>query len=434
MIKADSVLVDIRKIVTPKGPAPLLKDKLAELHVMENMAIASKDGFIVWIGPEDELTSNVEVQGNWYSAGGGTVLPGFVDPHTHPVFGGNRTAEFNMRIRGKSYSEIAAAGGGILNTMKATREAEEKDLIADTWERLNTMLTEGITTIEGKSGYGLDTESEIKQLSVIEQVDKVHAIDIVPTFLGAHEYPPEYKNDHEGYIKILIEEMLPAVKESGLAKYCDIFTEEGVYSIEESRRIMRAAKDMGFELKFHADEMTDLGGGKLAAELGAVSADHLMFVSDESIKAMAKSGTAAVLLPGTSFFLMMSNYAPARKLIENGVPVALATDFNPGSSHTQSMQMIITLACLNMKMTIEEAISAATINAAYAIGLGDKAGSIEVGKWADMAIFDFKDYNELVYNWGVNHVERVIKKGSLVYIRQQNFFNTLSGPSSGKFL
>jgi imidazolonepropionase len=430
MIKADSLITDIGKLITPVGPAPLLKDNLGALRIMEDIAVASKDGRIVWIGPSDKARVEVELEGSFHSAGGYTVMPGFVDPHTHPIFAGNRSDEFNMRIQGKSYQEIAAAGGGILNTVNATRAASGDDLMASGWDRLNRMVSEGITTIEAKSGYGLDTESEIKQLEAIRELDKRHPIDIIPTFLGAHEYPPEYKQDHNAYLRLLTEEMLPRIKEEKLAVFCDIFTEDGVFSISESRFFMSKAKKLGFKLKFHADELTDLGGASLAAEMGAISAEHLIFISDKGIEDMARSGTAAVLLPGTSFFLMMNKYAPARKMIERGLPVALATDFNPGSSHTQAISMIVTLACLNMKMTIEEAISAATLNAAYAIGLANDRGSLEVGKLADMIIFDFKDYHDLVYNWGVSHIEKVVKRGKVVFIRSHIFFKD-SGPSAG---
>lgn len=430
MIKADSLITDIGTLITPEGPAPLLKERLARLKILKDVAVASKDGRIVWIGPTDKVRAEIELEGSYHSAGGFTVMPGYVDPHTHPVFAGKRSDEFNMRIQGKSYKEISAAGGGILNTVRATRSADKDDLIASGWDRLNRMVSEGITTIEAKSGYGLDLESEIKQLETIHELDKRHPIDLIPTFLGAHEYPPEYKDDHAGYIRLLTEELMPLIKKRKLARFCDIFTEDGVFSVEESRKIMTKAKELGFGLKFHADELTDLGGASLAAEMGAVSADHLMFISDKGIEDMARSGTAAVLLPGTSFFLMMSNYAPARKMIENGVSVALATDFNPGSSHTQSMSMIVALACLNLKMTIEEAIGAATLNAAYAIGLSDDIGSIEVGKLADMTVFDFKDYHDLVYNWGVSHVEKVIKKGKVVFVRSYIYLKE-SGPSAG---
>lgn len=430
MIKADSLITDIGTLITPVGPAPLLRGQLGKLKIERDAAVASLEGKIVWIGPSEKAGKEVDLEGSYHSVGGFTVMPGFVDPHTHPVFAGRRSDEFNMRIQGKTYQEIAAAGGGILNTVRATRSAEKNELIATGWDRLNRMVSEGVTTIEAKSGYGLDKESEIKLLEAIDELNKRHPIDMIPTFLGAHEYPPEYKNDHAGYIRLLTEELLPLVKERNLARFCDIFTEKGVFSVEESRVIMSRARELGFELKFHADEMTDLGGASLAAELGAVSADHLMFISDKGIADMAGAGTAAVLLPGTSFFLMMNNYAPARKMINQDVPVALATDFNPGSSHTQSMSMIITLACLNLKMTIEEAISAATLNAAYAIGLDGDRGSIEVGKLADMTIFDFKDYHDLVYNWGVSHVEKVIKKGKVVFVRSYIYLKG-SGPSAG---
>jgi len=430
---ADAVLTDIGTLITPKGPAPLLKDRLGRIEILNDAAVASKDGVIIWIGHIDKLKDEIKIEGSAHSAGGKVVMPGFVDPHTHPVFAGSRSDEFNQRIRGKSYMEIAAAGGGILSTVKATRSADPDELMISGWERINRMLTEGVTTIEAKSGYGLDTDSELKQLEVIKRLGEMHSIDIVPTFLGAHEYPPEFKEDHDGYIDILINDMIPAVKKNNLARYCDIFTEEGVFSVEESRRVMQAAKEAGFRLKFHADEMTDLGGASLAAEMGAVSADHLVYISDKGIDDMAESATAAVLLPGTTFFLMMSRYAPARKLIDRGVPVALATDFNPGSSHTQSVSMIIALACLNMKMTIEEAINASTLNAAYSIDLHEDRGSIEVGKLADMVVFDFEDYNRLVYNWGVNHIEKVIKRGNVTYVRNQTFLRD-SGPSSNKLL
>ncbi len=319
-----------------------------------------------------------------------------------------------MRIRGKSYMEIAASGGGIRASVRDLRNSPTSLLMEKTAERLSNILAYGTTTIEAKSGYGLSTESEIKSLEIIRDLNDTHPLDMLPTFLGAHEVPDEYRDKREDYIKLLIDEMIPKVVAGKLAEFCDIFCEEGVFDIDESRKIMSAACKHGLKLKFHADELASSGGGELAAEMGAISADHLVYISDKGIEAMAKTGVVAVLLPGTCFSLGLKDFAPARKMIDSGVIVALSTDCNPGSSFTESLQIIITLAALNYGMTAAEAISAVTVNAACAINRQDRIGRLEVGCMADLVIWDMQDYRELPYRCGVNLVQLVIKRGKIV--------------------
>lgn len=422
MIQADLIVIGASELATPLGDSPKAGADQDSLEVIENGCVASMEGRIVFVGSEAEAEELVELveEGIKIDAEGGTILPGFVDPHTHTVFGGDRAEEFNLRLQGHNYADIAKKGGGILSTVKATREASQEELVDLGLERLDSMLVHGTTTVEIKSGYGLDTETELKMLRAIKQMEDEHHMDVVPTFMGAHEVPPEFREVEDGTSKfadLVIEEMLPAVVKEDLAQFFDVFTETGVFELEDSKRMFKAATDAGMMVRVHADELTPLGGAEMAAEMGCVSADHLLNISDKGIKMMADSGTIAGLLPGTAFFLMMKDYAPARKIIEGGVPVALATDFNPGSSFCESMPMTITLACLNMKMTVSEAIVAGTLNAACALKMGEEIGSLEVGKKADIIVLDAPSHFHLVYHWGINPVKTVVKEGDLVWSR-----------------
>jgi len=321
-----------------------------------------------------------------------------------------RENELEMRLQGKSYKEISQTGGGIRASIQDVRNASLEELVDLGVRRINKMLTMGTTTIEAKSGYGLTTESEIKMLNAIKMINEMSDMEIIPTFLGAHEYPEEYKDDHEKYIEILINEMLPEVKEQSLAEYCDIFCEEHVFTVSESRRILNAAKELGFKIRFHADELEPIGGAELAAEVNAVSADHLVAISDKGIQSLKEAGVIPILLPATTFSLGLSKYAPARKMIDAGLPIALSTDFNPGSCNCDSQQFVTSLACLQMKMLPAEAINAITINAAHSLERGKLIGSLEVGKQADVIILDIPTYQYLPYHLGSNTVETVIKK------------------------
>jgi imidazolonepropionase len=345
-------------------------------------------------------------------ARGRTVLPGFIDPHTHVVYAGERLEEFRERLGGASYLEIAARGGGILSTVRKTREASLEELVESSRVRLDVALLNGTTTAEAKSGYGLTTESELRMLEAIGELHRIHPIDLVPTFLGAHEVPPEYREKRSEYVGLLLEEMIPEVGRSGLAEWCDVFCEVGVYSVEESRRILTAARDHGMKLRIHADEFADTGGTKLATELGARSADHLIKVSPEGAQALARSDTVATLLPAASFYLKQY-YAPARALIEAGAAVALATDINPGGGHSTSMPFTVSLACLSAGMTLEEAILASTVNAAFSIDRWDDVGSLEVGKKTDALILDGTDPACLL-QIGTTVIDTVVKDGRVV--------------------
>ncbi len=414
--KATLLIKNISQLITMSGPVPRLGSDMTDLGLIENAGVAAAGEEILDIGPSEEIEHRAPLAEGCtvIDAGQCVVTPGFIDPHTHPVFSMTREKEFEMRIQGKTYMEIARAGGGIRASVRDLRQTPAEEITRKTSKRLSRLLSHGITTIEAKSGYGLSTESELKQLEIIQDLSQRHPIEIVPTFLGAHEIPDEYRDDREKYIDILINEMIPQVTERKLAEFSDIFCEEGVFSVPESRRIQQAALDAGLTLKFHADELESTGGAELAASMGAISADHLVHASDKGIAAMARSGTAAVLLPGTSFSLGGKAYARARYMIDAGVVVALSTDCNPGSSFTESISMIISLAALQMKLTAAEAISAVTVNAAYAINRADRLGRLEEGKQADIVIWDMHDYRELPYHYGVNLATRVIKRGKLV--------------------
>mgnify|MGYP006274077139 CR=1 FL=1 len=414
-MKADLLIKNGQTVTVAGTMGPVAGTAMDNLEVLEKGWLAVKGAEIIAVGTEEEVKSQVEIgdKTRVIDAAGKVVTPGLIDPHTHVIFGGSREDEFVMRIQGASYMEIMEAGGGILNSVQGTRSASKEELIELGRTRLDWMLETGTTTVESKSGYGLNLETEMKQLRAANKLEKDHPMDLVHTFLGAHAWPEEYKEDHAGYIKELIEEMLPKVKEEDLAEYCDVFCEKGVFSIEETREIMEAAKEMGFDLRLHADEITTLGGAELAAELGAVSADHLLMVSDEGIKAMRDKGVMPVLLPTTAFTLKKP-YAPADKMMEQGLPLALATDFNPGSSPNSSLILTMTIACLYMGLTPEAAFNAVTINAAHSLNRADKIGSLEKGKQADIVIFDIDNYRKIPYFYGANLVEQVVKKGEVV--------------------
>ncbi len=404
-------------IVTPIGREAVKGENMRHLNVIEDGAILIKDGVIRYVGNSNPLRQIYSLFGNGatfreINANGRVVLPGFVDSHTHAVFGGFRSGEFRWRLEGESYMNIMEKGGGIQNTVNVTRQASTSDLVKNAEWLMNRMIEMGVTTAEVKSGYGLDFNTEAKMLAAIGQLAAKHKIEIVPTFLGAHAVPAEYKDRTSEYVNLIIEKMLPKFRKA--AKFCDIFTEKNVFEIEDSRRLMSAAKALGYKLKFHADEIVQLGGAELAAELGAVSADHLLHVSDEGIKAMAENNVVATLLPLTAFALK-EGYAPARKLIEAGCAVALATDLNPGSCFSGSIPLTIALACIYMKMSIEEVITALTINGAAACGLSDRKGSIEPGKDGDLVMLHFDNIDMLPYYVGMNSVKTTIAKGDIIF-------------------
>ena len=401
------------QIATPQGRSAVRGAALDHLTVLDGAVVRCEIDRIAFIGDPAEHERRFPPAEDVLEADGGCVVPGFVDPHTHPVWAGSREAEFNRRLRGESYMEIAAGGGGINATVRATRAASAEALLAGTMARLDTFLCHGTTTLEGKSGYGLDLDTEVRMLEVLAQAHERHPVDIVPTCLAAHEVPPEHRDDPERWVRRLIDEIHPEIARRGLAEAVDAFCETGVFNLEQTRRLLADASRHHWRIHLHADELTPLGGAELAVELGAASADHLVHVTDDGIAALAASTTAAVLLPGTSFFLR-SSYAPARRMVEAGCAVALATDFNPGSCPTESMPAVLALACLAMGLTVEEALTAATLNAAAALGRADRIGSLEVGKAADLVVLAGPTYHHLVYHWGVNPVRHVVKAGRVV--------------------
>lgn len=411
--RADLVITGAGELLTLHDDegGPALGAGMGKLGIVQDGAVAIRDGRILAFGTSAEIAAGYSAKGI-IDAEGRVVMPGFVDPHTHLVFPATREDEFEMRCLGKSYEEIAAAGGGIRNSARKMRATGMKELHVAARRLRRSALIHGTTTLEIKSGYGLETAAEIRALEVAGDIDDRG--DVVRTFLGAHEVPDEYRHDREEYIRIVIEEMIPLVAERGLAEFCDVFCEESVFTVEESRRILLAAQTAGLRLKLHADELHPTGGAELAAELGAISADHLIQVSDAGIAAMAEAGVVAVLLPGTSYFLGMKHFAPGRKMIDAGVPVALATDCNPGSSMTENMQFVMTTACLGYGFTAAEAITAATRNAAFAVGLGDEVGTLAPGKRADVLVLDVTKYRRLTYHHGVNHVRTVVHHGEVV--------------------
>ncbi len=396
---------------------PKTSENMKDLSIIENGAVAIKEGVIKLVGTTEDLLSQIDSDDMipQIELSDKLVLPGFVDSHTHLTFGGSRENDFAMKLAGKTYMEILDAGGGILNTLRATRDATKELLTSNAYAYANRMLKEGTTTVEAKSGYGLDTKNEIKMLKAVEDLREKIPMDIVSTFLGAHAIPPEFNGRTDDYVDVIINEMIPRVAAENLAEFCDVFCEKGVFDIEQSRRILLAAKEAGMKLKVHADEIVQLGGAELAAELCAVSADHLLMASDDGLEAMLRAGTIATLLPATAFSLN-TNYARARDMIEMGLPVALATDFNPNCAN-ESLFFTIALACYKMKMHPREVISALTINAAHALDRTDSVGSIERGKRADIIVLDCPNPEYLAYRFGVNLVHTVITQGEVVYTK-----------------
>jgi imidazolonepropionase len=398
------LLQNIKQLVTVESHGKAYKsgEEMRGLGVMEHASVFIEDGVIQWVGPSDTFAGSLGPEADILDAPMFVALPGFVDAHTHALFAGTRENEFALRSEGKTYQEIAARGGGILSTVTATRSATKKELKKLANRRLDAMMKHGTTTVEIKSGYGLEPDAEIKMLEAIAELAQEHYTTIVATFLGAHAIPPEYKERRGAYIDLVCERMLPYIAKRNLAQFCDVFCEVGYFSVEESRQILKKGLSLGLRSKLHADEFNSIGGTQLAAELHAASVDHLEHVTDEDIRGLEESGTVAVVLPGVSFFLR-NPYAPARKIIDAGIPVAIASDFNPGSCMSFSLPLMMTIACTQMSM-----------NGAAALGLSDTLGSIEVGKQADIILYEIPNYRYLVYHFGSNHAVKVIKKGIIL--------------------
>ena len=404
------LITNIGMLATPKGFAAKSGKEQGEIEILKNAWVLLEDGMIAKVGTgKPEPAESAEI----IDAEGNLVTPGLVDAHTHLIFGGWRQNELGMKLHGASYLDIAAQGGGILSTLTATHAASEEQLYDKAYEALDEMMQLGVTTAEAKSGYGLDTENELKQLRVIRALQEKHPMDVVSTFLGAHAIPKEYKSDKDEFVRILCEEMIPAVAEQKLAKFCDVFCETGFFTAEDSRKILEAGKKYGMIPKIHADEIEPIGGSQLTCEVGAISAEHLIVCPPEGIAAMAKGGTIACCLPATSFYLG-ATYAPARDMVNAGVPVAMASDFNPGSCPCLNLQFVINLGCLKYKLTPEEVLTAVTLNAAAAIDMADKVGSVEEGKQGDLVIWKAPDLDYICYRMGSNLVRTVIKKGAVI--------------------
>ena len=410
----DLVVRNIGSLITPAGRAPRLGAELGGVREIAAGAVVAQDGRITYVGPEsllrpDEIPPGAPV----LDADGAVVLPGFVDAHTHLAFAGDRDGEIRQRLAGASYKEIAAAGGGIVRSVAATRAADRGTLVTLLRSRLDEMLRCGTTSAEVKSGYGLETSAELRSLEAIGEAARLHPVTVVPTFLGAHEVPPEHRDRRERYVEILVSEMIPEVARRGLATFADVFCEEGVFTVAESRRVLEAARAAGLALRIHADELCWTGGAELAGALGARSADHLLFVSEAGMSALAAAGCAATLLPSAAFYLRLGRYAPARALVQAGVPVALATDGNPGGGLSPSMPFAMTVACFAMGLSLEEALTAATLNAAYSLGLEAERGSLETGKRADLVVLRSPRLLDLV-RVGIPAVRTVVKDGRVV--------------------
>ncbi len=385
--------------------------EMRELNVIENAAVLIENGIIQRIATTNELSAAPDI--DVLDASNRVALPGFVDSHTHTVFAGSRENEFVMRAEGKSYEEIASAGGGILATMNATRAATKKELLRSAGRRLNEMMKLGTTTVEMKSGYGLNAEAETKILDVMHDLRRDHYMTVVPTFLGAHAFPPEFAEDRNGYVELITNKMLPYIGERQLAIFCDVFCDEGYFDLHQTEQILLEAKRFGLIPKVHADQLCAIGGTELGIQMNAASVDHLEHLTANGLEALKKSSTIATVLPGASFFLNHP-YAPARSIIDANIPLAIATDFNPGSSMSFSMPMTMTIACTQMKITPEEAITACTLNGAAALGLSHETGSIEVGKQADIVLYDVPNYNYIPYHYGINLAWKIIKNGTVL--------------------
>ena len=418
-MRPDIVLTNIGQLATLAGynDKPKTGPDMMELSIIENGAVAIKDGIIQIVGTTKDVLGQISDEPTFppIEFPGMLALPGFVDSHTHLIFAGSRENDFSMKLAGKTYMEILEAGGGILNTLKSTREASREQLCKNGFSYAERMLSNGTTTVEAKSGYGLDVENEVKMLESISVLRKRLPVEFVSTFMGAHAVPPEYNGKTDDYVDLVINEMVPLIADKRLAEFCDVFCEQGVFDVEQARQVLLAAKKVGMKLKVHADEIVQLGGAELAAEVGAVSADHLLMSSDDGLEAMLKARTIATLLPATAFSLN-TDYADARKMIEMGLPVALATDFNPNCAN-ESLFFTISLACYKMKMHPREAISAVTINGAHALDKGDKLGSIEPGKRADILILECPNPEFISYRFAANLVHTVILNGEIVHTK-----------------
>lgn len=415
MIRADLAVVGISELATPEGSAPRCGSDLGRLRVVRDAAVACASGRFVFAGTEREFRQAVELRpgGITVDAGGGTALPGFVDAHTHLPFAGWRESEFEERLRGVTYSEIAARGGGILSTVAATRAVREEDLARTVRARLDDLLALGTTVVEAKSGYGLDDASERKQLRALRTASAGHPVEVVPTFLGAHTVPAEHRGSRDAYVRSLVEEMLPAVVREGLAEYADAFIDRNAFTLEEARAVLEAARSLGLGVRVHADQLADDGAALLAAELGAASADHLEHSSSAGLEALATQGTCGVILPAAAFFLRSDRPPPGRRLVDAGVPVVVASDFNPGSCPSESMSVALWFACLTGGLSVDEAITAATLNAAHALGRGARLGSVEPGKRADLVVHAVPNRYHLAYRFGAPRVRTVIAGGVL---------------------
>ncbi|WP_158749725.1 imidazolonepropionase [Acidobacterium sp. S8] len=411
-----SVLVtNCSQLVTMAGPdRPRTCKEMRELGIVHDGAMFLRDGRIAAVGSRAEVELLAEPNTQVVDAGGRVTMPGFVDAHTHLIFAGNRADEFEMRCSGMTYQQIAERGGGIRSTVRKTRAATEEELIAVGQKHAQRFLRGGTTTVETKSGYGLTLDDELKILRAVRAVSRTTPLRCVPTFLGAHEIPDEYKGRPDAYVDLVVEEMLPAVTRESLAKFCDVFCEDKVFNVKQTERVLRAAKKLGLGLRVHADQFTSSSAVELAAALGAKTVDHLEQTTADSIAAMKQAGVQPVLLPGSVYAIGSQKYAPARAMIDAGLPVVIATDFNPGSSPTASMTMVLSLACTQMKMTPAEAVTAATINAAYSLNLGHEVGSLKAGKVADFVIHDAEDYRELAYFFGSHRAHRVFAAGAEV--------------------
>jgi imidazolonepropionase len=412
---ADLVVRNIGLLATLAGPAPRTGAALREIGLVEDAALAAAGGRLVYVGPARDLADHVSPAptATILDAEGGAVVPGFVDAHTHLAFAGDRDDEIRRRLAGASYAEIAAQGGGIVRTVEATRAASREVLAASIASRLDEMLACGTTTAEVKSGYGLDTAAELRSLEAIRHAAEHHPIRVVPTFLGAHEVPLEHRDRRQRYVETLVHEMIPAVTEHGFAVFCDVFCEEGVFTVAESRRILEEAWERGLQLRLHADELTNTGGAELAAEMGARSADHLIFVSPTGMKALAEARCVATLLPAAAFYLRLGRFAPARALIEAGVPVALATDVNPAGGLSPSLPFAMAIGCFSMGLSLEEALAAVTVNASYSLDLHGEVGSLEPGKRADFVLLRSRRLLDLL-RVGVPAIRTVVKGGHVV--------------------
>lgn len=415
-MQVDILITNIGQLLPMDQQGPVKGEQMNKLTILEHAAIGIKEEKVVWLGQATEA-ANIKAE-TVIDAGGRLVTPGLVEPHTHLVFGGSREKEMALKQQDVPYLDILAQGGGILSTVHATRTALFEDLLEKALFHLDRMAMHGITTVEAKSGYGLDKETEIKQLKVAKAAGEQHPLDIVSTFLGAHAIPLEAKADPEQFLDDMAA-LFTDIKRENLAAFVDIFTEKGVFTVAQSRRYLQKAKDAGFGVKIHADEIEPLGGTELAVELGAISGDHLAVASDEGIKQLAASETIGVILPGTSFYLGTDAYANARKMIDAGAAIAISTDFNPGSSVTENLQLIMAIAALKLKLSPAEIWHAVTVNAAHAIGRGNEAGSIVIGGKADIVIWDAPNYMYIPYHYGVNHARTVIKSGNVLYERQE---------------